>query len=119
MRTGSSVLTALSLFTAPLAAQRGAFVVRLGNDTVFIESYTRAPERLEGDQISLQDIFVYKQTGFENGKVSGFHTATGAIPRIMEVLVSTGNEVPVQYFDPAPNSGYVKQKRIRAVAEAA
>jgi pilus assembly protein CpaF len=74
---------------------------------------------IEGDQISLQDIFVYKQTGYENGKVSGFHTATGAIPRIMEVLVSTGNEVPVTYFDPAPNSGYIKQKRIRAIAEAA
>jgi pilus assembly protein CpaF len=74
---------------------------------------------IEGDQISLQDLFVYKQTGYEDGKVSGFHTATGAIPRMMELLISTGNEVPISYFDPAPNSGYVKQKRIRAVADAA
>ncbi|TME48092.1 MAG: CpaF family protein [Chloroflexi bacterium] len=71
---------------------------------------------IEGDQISLQDIFVFKQTGFENGKVSGFHTATGAIPRCMDVLVSTGNEVPISYFDPAPGSGYIKPKRIQAVA---
>jgi pilus assembly protein CpaF len=71
---------------------------------------------IEGDQISLQDIFVYKQTGFENGKVTGFHTATGAIPKCMDVLVSTGNEVPVSYFDPAEGSGYIKPKRIKAVA---
>jgi pilus assembly protein CpaF len=71
---------------------------------------------IEGDQISLQDIFVYKQTGFENGKVTGFHTATGAIPRCMEVLVSTGNDVPVTYFDPVQGSGYIKPKRIQAAA---
>jgi pilus assembly protein CpaF len=71
---------------------------------------------IEGDQISLQDIFVYKQTGFENGKVSGLHTATGAIPRCMEVLISTGNEVPVSYFDPVQGSGFIKPKRIQAVA---
>jgi pilus assembly protein CpaF len=73
---------------------------------------------IEGDQISLQDIFVFKQTGFENGKVTGFHTATGALPQCMDVLVSTGNEVPVSYFDPVQGSGYVKPKRIQ-VARAA
>ena len=74
---------------------------------------------IEGDQISLQDIFVYKQTGYENGKVTGFHTATGAIPRIMEVLISTGNEVPVTFFDPAQGSGFIRPKRIQAVPKAA
>ena len=73
---------------------------------------------IEGDQIALQDIFVYKQTGYENGKVTGFHTATGALPQCMEVLISTGNEVPVTYFDPVQGSGYVKPKRIQ-VARAA
>jgi pilus assembly protein CpaF len=73
---------------------------------------------IDGDQISLQDLFVYKQTGFEGGKVQGFHTATGAIPRCLETLVSTGNEVPVHYFDPAPNSGFAKPKRVQ-VAKAA
>ena len=71
---------------------------------------------IEGDQISLQDIFVYKQTGYENGKVTGFHTATGAIPRCMDILVSTGNEVPVNYFDPVQGSGYIRPKRIQAAA---
>src|SRR6202011_2266016 len=41
---------------------------------------------IEGDQISLQDIFVYKQSGYENGKVTGMLTATGAVPKMMEVL---------------------------------
>ena len=71
---------------------------------------------IEGDQISLQDIFVFKQTGFENGKVTGFHTATGAIPRCMDTLVATGNEVPVSFFDPAEGSGFIRPKRVRALA---
>ena len=71
---------------------------------------------IEGDQISLQDIFVYKQTGYENGKITGFHTATGAIPRCMEVLVATGNEVPVNFFDPVQGSGFIRPKRIHAAA---
>ena len=74
---------------------------------------------IEGDQISLQDIFVYKQTGYENGKVSGMLTATGAIPRMMEVLESTGNAVPVSYFDPHPDSGFIRPKRLHVVDKAA
>ena len=74
---------------------------------------------IEGDQISLQDIFVYKQSGYENGKVTGMLTATGAVPRIMEVLESTGNAVPLSYFDPHPDSGFVRQKRLHVVSDAA
>jgi pilus assembly protein CpaF len=74
---------------------------------------------IEGDQISLQDIFVYKQTGYENGKITGMHTATGAIPNVLEQLESTGNAVPMSYFDPAPGSGYIKPKRIQVVGKAA
>jgi pilus assembly protein CpaF len=74
---------------------------------------------IEGDQISIQDIFVYKQSGYEDGKVSGALTATGIIPRCMELLVATGQQVPVSHFDPQPGSGFVKAKRIKAVADAA
>ena len=74
---------------------------------------------IEGDQISIQDIFVYKQSGYEDGKVSGALTATGVIPRCMELLVATGQHVPVSHFDPQPGSGFVKAKRIKAVADAA
>ncbi len=74
---------------------------------------------IEGDQISLQDIFVYKQTGFENGKVAGMHTATGAVPKVLELLESTGNVVPLNYFDPAQGSGFIKPKRLQVVKNAA
>jgi len=73
---------------------------------------------IEGDRISIQDIFVFKQTGFEGGKTIGMHTATGVIPRCLEVLVSSGQPVPVNYFDPQPGSGYTKPKRVQAVAAA-
>jgi pilus assembly protein CpaF len=74
---------------------------------------------IEGDQISLQDIFVYKQSGYEDGKVTGMLTATGAIPRIMDTLESTGNAVPLSYFDPHPDSGFVRPKRLQVVRNAA
>jgi pilus assembly protein CpaF len=74
---------------------------------------------IEGDQISLQDIFVYKQTGYEDGKITGMHTATGAIPKVMEQLEESGNAVPLSYFDPKPGSGYVKPKRLSVVQNAA
>jgi pilus assembly protein CpaF len=74
---------------------------------------------IEGDQISLQDIFVYKQSGYENGKVTGMLTATGAIPKMMETLESTGNAVPLSFFDPHPDSGFVRPKRLHVVSKAA
>jgi len=74
---------------------------------------------IEGDQISLQDIFVYKQSGYEDGKVTGMLTATGALPRILETLESTGNAVPLSYFDPHPDSGFVRPKRLHVVPHAA
>lgn len=43
-----------ALAPAALSAQgtAGAFIVRLGNDTIFVEQYARTAGRLEGDQIS-------------------------------------------------------------------
>ncbi|MDQ6711449.1 MAG: CpaF family protein [Candidatus Dormibacteraeota bacterium] len=74
---------------------------------------------IEGDQISLQDIFVYKQTGYENGKIAGKHTATGIIPQVMDLLEATGNTVPLEYFTPQPGTDYVRQKRLTVVKDAA
>ncbi len=47
---GSSLLL-LALVAPPAAAQSGAFVTRLGNDTVGIERYTRTGNRIEGDLV--------------------------------------------------------------------
>ncbi|MBR1836166.1 MAG: Flp pilus assembly complex ATPase component TadA [Kiritimatiellae bacterium] len=45
----------------------------------------------EGDVITMQDIFAFRQTGIgEGGKVEGFHTATGNIPYFVDRLRESG-----------------------------
>ncbi|MCQ2395977.1 MAG: CpaF family protein, partial [Kiritimatiellae bacterium] len=45
----------------------------------------------EGDQILLQDIFVFEQTGVSpSGHVEGHHTATGNIPAFVDDLRRSG-----------------------------
>lgn len=39
----------VSLAAAPLAAQNGSYLVRLGNDTLAVEKFTRTATRLEGE----------------------------------------------------------------------
>jgi hypothetical protein len=52
---GLSALALVTLAAAPLTAQeRGAFVVRLGADTVAVERFTRTAARLEGDAVVRQ-----------------------------------------------------------------
>lgn len=46
---------------------------------------------MEGDTITLQDIFIFKQEGLdENGKVKGHFMATGVRPNFEEKLASSG-----------------------------
>ena len=56
---------------------------------------------LEGDQITMQDIFEYVQTGVNaQGKVMGHFKPTGAIPTFMEELQSHGKTIDRTIFDP-------------------
>jgi len=46
---------------------------------------------MEGDVITMQDVFVFEQKGFgDDGRVAGEHTPTGAIPRFFESLNALG-----------------------------
>ncbi|MDD3269412.1 MAG: CpaF family protein [Syntrophomonadaceae bacterium] len=55
---------------------------------------------MEGDIISLQDIFVFEQKGIdERGKVIGRHRATGIKPRCMEKLLAQGIVLPLDFFN--------------------
>jgi pilus assembly protein CpaF len=55
---------------------------------------------MEGDVISLQDIFEYNQTGFDSsGKVVGRFTTTGVIPNFVHVLQKRGIAVDLSLFD--------------------
>ena len=54
---------------------------------------------MEGQVITMQDIFVYKQTGVdERGKVVGKFVATGFIPRFVEGLQARGIKLPKGIF---------------------
>ena len=56
----------------------------------------------EANQILLQDIFTFEQTGLSNeGKVEGYHTATGNIPVFIEDLRRSGRlELDMSVFVP-------------------
>jgi pilus assembly protein CpaF len=61
---------------------------------------------MEGDIIQLQDIYLYKREGFgADGKVRGYHHATGQIPEFYEELVSRGLDIDFKMFD-------AKEKRL-------
>lgn len=54
---------------------------------------------LQGDVITLQDIFTYKQEGMgKDGKIVGKFMATGFIPRFIENLEKKGQKVPRGLF---------------------
>ncbi|RJG17825.1 CpaF family protein [Massilia cavernae] len=56
---------------------------------------------MEGDVITMQEIFQFKQTGLgENGTVIGHFCATGIRPRFVDRLRTYGISVPDNLFDP-------------------
>jgi pilus assembly protein CpaF len=56
---------------------------------------------LEGNQIVMQDIFEYKQTGLDpHGRVKGFFTATGSVPTFLENLAARGLAIDHSIFSP-------------------
>jgi len=56
---------------------------------------------LEGDQITMQDIFEYVQTGIdEEGNVLGHFRPTGAVPTFLHEIHSRGLTINQKMFDP-------------------
>ena len=57
---------------------------------------------MEGDVITMQDVFTFRQTGVEtDGTVKGYFQATGVRPRFMERLSARGISLPESLFDPS------------------
>ena len=57
---------------------------------------------MEGEVITLQEVFTYRQTGVEtDGTVKGYFQATGVRPRFMERLNARGISLPETLFDPS------------------
>ncbi|MCK5689231.1 Flp pilus assembly complex ATPase component TadA, partial [Myxococcota bacterium] len=56
---------------------------------------------MEGDVISMQDIFIFAQEGYsKDGKIKGQHQPTGFIPRFYEDLKAMGIKSNMKIFNP-------------------
>lgn len=53
---------------------------------------------MEGDVITMTDVFVFEQTGFENGKVIGRLRPTGLRPKFMDKIEAAGVHLPASIF---------------------
>ena len=53
---------------------------------------------MEGDVVTLNDIFVFEQTSFEKGKVVGQLRPTGLRPKFIDKLESAGIHIPAEVF---------------------
>jgi pilus assembly protein CpaF len=55
---------------------------------------------MEGDVITMHDLFVFKQTGVNEKRVAeGYFATTGVRPNFLERLVSAGENVPNEMFE--------------------
>ena len=55
---------------------------------------------MEGDVVSMHDLFVFKQTGVDKDRVAqGFHMATGIRPKCMERIEVSGSHLPNSTFE--------------------
>lgn len=55
---------------------------------------------MEEDIVSMQDIFVYKQTGVDENRVcQGYHMSTGLRPKSLDKLAISGVGLPISMFE--------------------
>ncbi|HEY43710.1 MAG TPA: CpaF family protein [Anaerolineae bacterium] len=53
---------------------------------------------MEGDVITMTDIFIFEQTGYEDGRVIGRLRPTGLRPRFVDKIEQTGINLPASIF---------------------
>jgi pilus assembly protein CpaF len=57
---------------------------------------------MEGDSITMQDIFTFKQEGMDsNGRIIGKLAATGLRPKYLDRMAEHGVSLPIELFAPA------------------
>ncbi len=78
---------------------------RLSDGARKIVSVTEV-QGMEGDVITLQDIFTFRQTGIDaKGQVLGSFQPTGIRPQCSERLAARGEPLPAEWFEPATFKG--------------
>ena len=74
-------------------------IARLSDGTRKVTSITEITG-MEGDIITLQDIFTFEKTGIgENGKVAGRFRASGIRPKCADRLAASGMSLPPEMFE--------------------
>jgi pilus assembly protein CpaF len=53
---------------------------------------------MEGDTILMQDLFLFNQTGIQNGRVIGMLKSTGLRPKFAEKFAVNNIELPLEIF---------------------
>jgi pilus assembly protein CpaF len=61
-------------------------------------TYITEVSGMEGDVIVMTDIFLFEQTGIENGKIVGRLRPTGLRPKFMDKIEATGIHLPPAIF---------------------
>ncbi|WP_409226782.1 CpaF family protein [Gudongella sp. SC589] len=75
------------------------FVARMTDGTRKVMKITEIVG-MEADTITLQDLYIFKQEGFdEGGNVLGRHVPTGIVPKFMEKLKAYGETIPASVFN--------------------
>jgi pilus assembly protein CpaF len=55
---------------------------------------------MQGDQVASQDILEFRQTGMQDGRIVGYFTATGNVPRCLDRLRQASIDLPASLFVP-------------------
>jgi pilus assembly protein CpaF len=61
---------------------------------------------MEGDIITMTDIFVFEQTGIENDEIIGQLRATGLRPKAISQIEAAGIHLPASIFGVGVNRNY-------------
>ncbi|MDA0577923.1 MAG: ATPase, T2SS/T4P/T4SS family [Verrucomicrobia bacterium] len=78
-------------------------IVHIGRQSDGTRKITRVTEvvGLEGSQVTMQDIFEFRQTGVDqDGKVRGEFRPTGSVPTFLEEIAARGLRIDHRIFDP-------------------
>jgi pilus assembly protein CpaF len=76
-------------------------ISRMSDGTRKVKNVT-AVSGMEGDVITLQDVFTFEQNGFDKeGKVLGHHTSSGMIPDFVQDMRKRGIDVDISIFSKA------------------
>jgi pilus assembly protein CpaF len=78
---------------------------RLRDGTRTVTNVTEI-QGMEGDTITMMDIFIYEQTGVEQGKVIGRLRPTGLRPKFLDRIEAAGIRLPATIFGVADRKRY-------------